>query len=330
VSRELVILGSASQVPTRHRNHNGYLVRFDEEVVLIDPGEGTQRQLLLADIPASAITTICVTHFHGDHCLGLPGVLQRMSLDGVLGPVPVCYPTEGQPYYDRLRHASIYEDHTEVTPVPVTPPDDGTVVPVRRSARAPVGLLAARLRHRVPTVGWRLEEDAGRTMLPDALTAAGIQGPDVSRLQRDGAIEVDGRRVHIDEVSVERPPQRVAIVLDTAWCDGALALADGVDLLLCEATFETAESGLLERAKHLSAWQAGRLAREAGVRQLVITHFSQRYPDTTRLVAQASEGFGSDVIAAVDLAKLPFPPRRSPVGASSVGGHGPGVRAVPA
>jgi ribonuclease Z len=81
--RELVVLGTASQAPTRSRNHNGYLLRWDGEGLLFDPGEGTQRQMIFAGVTASQITRICITHFHRDHCLGLPGVLQRMSLDRV-------------------------------------------------------------------------------------------------------------------------------------------------------------------------------------------------------------------------------------------------------
>ena len=82
-NRELVVLGTASQTPTRTRNHNGYLLRWEADGLLFDPGEGTQRQMLFAGVTASQITRICVTHFHGDHCLGLPGVLQRLSLDQV-------------------------------------------------------------------------------------------------------------------------------------------------------------------------------------------------------------------------------------------------------
>jgi ribonuclease Z len=102
VTRELAVLGTASQVPTRHRNHNGYVLRFDNEVILFDPGEGTQRQMLMAGLAVTPITRICVTHFHGDHSLGLPGVLQRISLDKVPHPVAVHYPAGG---HDLLRSA---------------------------------------------------------------------------------------------------------------------------------------------------------------------------------------------------------------------------------
>ena len=84
-NRELVVLGTAGQVPTRARNHNGYFLRWDDEGLLFDPGEGTQRQMLFAGGTAHQVTRVCVTHFHGDHSLGLPGVLQRMALDQVNG-----------------------------------------------------------------------------------------------------------------------------------------------------------------------------------------------------------------------------------------------------
>ena len=96
-NRELVILGTASQAPTRTRNHNGYFLRWDDEGLLFDPGEGTQRQMLFAGVTAHQITRGCVTHFHGDHCLGLPGVLQRMALDQVTATVEVAYPASREP-----------------------------------------------------------------------------------------------------------------------------------------------------------------------------------------------------------------------------------------
>jgi ribonuclease Z len=121
--RELVVLGTASQVPTRDRNHNGYLLRWDREGVLFDPGEGTQRQLTHAGVAVSTIRRVCITHAHGDHCLGLPGVLQRLSLDGIERPVDVHFPAEAATTIERLRSATPYED---VTPVRLRPTDSAT------------------------------------------------------------------------------------------------------------------------------------------------------------------------------------------------------------
>src|SRR5207237_1415408 len=238
-ARELVVLGTASQAPTRHRNHNGYLLRWDTEGVLFDPGEGTQRQLLLAGVASSAITRICVTHFHGDHCLGLPGVLQRLSLDRVAHPVDVWYPAAGQEFYDRLRRCALYDDPVDVRPHPAH--HEGVVGP----GPEPFALVAARLDHRTETVGWRVEEPDGRRMRPDRLAAAGITGPDVGRLQREGSlVTADGREVTLEAMSERRRGQVFAFVMDTRLCDAALALADGADLVVCESTFLARDADL--------------------------------------------------------------------------------------
>src|SRR5260370_21786342 len=113
-------LGTASQAPTRARNHNGYFLRWDAAGLLFDPGEGTQRQMLFAGVTASQLTGICVTHFHGDHCLGLPGVLQRMALDQVTHPVTVSYPAESGEFFGRLRHAALFRDGLTLAEHPVT------------------------------------------------------------------------------------------------------------------------------------------------------------------------------------------------------------------
>ena len=312
MSRELIVLGTASQVPTRTRNHNGYLLRWDATVTLFDPGEGTQRQMIHAGVPVSAVTRICVTHFHGDHCLGLPGVIQRMSLDGVSRQVPVCFPVGGAAYFERLRHASIFDDRVEVCPLPVPESTDGSLTLVLDDSTSATTLFAASLRHRVETVGWRVEERAGRTMLPDRLAEYGITGEAVGRLQRDGASTVGGRVVSIEEVSVDRPGQVFAFVMDTGWCDGALALARDADLLVCEATFAEEETDRAIEWGHLTARQAGRLASEAGVRRLVISHFSQRYPDVTPLAEEAAREFRGDVVVAEDLLRVAVPSQQRP------------------
>jgi ribonuclease Z len=301
-ARELVVLGTASQVPTRHRNHNGYLLRWDADGLLFDPGEGTQRQLLLAGVASSAITRICLTHFHGDHCLGLPGIVQRLSLDRVSHPIPVYFPASGQVYFDRLRTAAVFQDAAPLCPRPVA--GAGAVEP-----GPPFLLQARRLDHGIDTLGWRLEEPDGRRMLPERLEALGVMGPDVGRLQREGTVmTADGRRVALEEASEHRPGQRFAFVMDTRLCDAAFELAQGVDLLVCESTFLSQDAALAREYGHLTAAEAGRIAAEAGARRLVLTHFSQRYPDETPFLEEAAAVF-PDAVVARDLLRVPVPRR---------------------
>ncbi len=303
-ARELVVLGTASQAPTRYRNHNGYVLRWDGEGVLFDPGEGSQRQLVLAGVAASSITRICITHFHGDHCLGLPGVLARMTLDHVTRPVDVYFPAAGRLWFDRLRRSSVAERRVAVRAHPVR--GEATV-----AGPEPFRLVGRPLDHRTAAVGWRLEEPDGVRMLPDRLEALGVRGPDVAALIAAGSLSVGGRTVRLEDVSAPRRGQSVAFVMDTRWCDGALALAEGVDLLVCEATFlsSAGEDELADVSGHLTAAQAARLAATAGARRLVLTHFSQRHPDEQAFVDEARPIFG-DVVAARDLSVVPLPRRR--------------------
>jgi ribonuclease Z len=300
--RELVILGTASQAPTRRRNHNGYLLRFDDERILFDPGEGTQRQLALAGEAVAQLTRICISHFHGDHCLGLPGVVQRLGLDRVEREVPVHYPAGEDVHYERLRHATAFHDRSPAIAAPAT---EGVVV-----CRPSMTLSARWLAHRVPTLGWRLAEPDGRRMDPGALAERGIAGPDVGRLQREGRIEVDGRRVGVEEVSTPRRGQVVAVVMDTARCAAGADLAEGADLLLIESTFQEADADLAARYRHLTARQAGEIAARAGVRHLVLTHFSQRYADPSPFGEEAAAVFDGPITVAEDLDRIPLPPRR--------------------
>jgi ribonuclease Z len=320
--RDLVVLGTASQAPTRTRNHNGYLLRWDGTGVLFDPGEGTQRQLTLAGVPPTAITRVCLTHLHGDHCLGLPGILQRLALDGgETGPdgddgpgaLPVAFPASGRPYVERLADACVGR-RVAVRLEPVPP--DRASGPRRPELGAhpvdpgpPLAITARALDHRIDAVGYRLEEPAGRRMLPERLARAGIAGADIGTLQHEGVLRRADHVVTLEEMSEPRPGHAVAVVMDTRVCDAAVALAEGVDLLLCEATFLDADRHLAERYGHLTAGQAAAIARASGARHLVLTHFSARYPDLDGHRAEAEAVFPAVTIAR-DLTTVEIPRRR--------------------
>ncbi|MFF2845808.1 ribonuclease Z [Streptomyces sp. NPDC058001] len=298
--RELVVLGTASQVPTRHRNHNGYLLRWDGEGILFDPGEGTQRQMLRAGVAAHDINRICVTHFHGDHALGLAGVIQRINLDRVPHEVTVHYPVSGRRFFDRLRYATAYRETVRLTDSPVLAEGPLATAPGYR-------LETAHLSHPVDAYGYRLIEPDSRRMLPALLAEHGITGPDVGRLQREGTL----RGVTLDDVSEIRGGQRFAFVMDTRLCEGVYALAADCDMLVIESTFLRQDEQLAEDHGHLTAAQAAGVAVEVGVRHLVLTHFSQRYPDPAAFEEEARDaGFTGELTVAADLMRVSLPKRR--------------------
>ena len=303
-SRELFILGTASQVPTRARNHNAAYLRWDELGILIDPGEGTQRQMTLAGLAASQITHIFITHFHGDHCLGLASVIQRISLDRVAHTVEVHYPASGQVFFERLRYASIYYDQARIAPKPIARAA-GLVELARVGATR---LCAAPLDHGVDCFGLRLEEDAGQRMLPEALEQAGVRGPAIRDLLSKGELVVDGRRITVADVSAPRAGQAFAFVMDTRPCAGADTLARGADLLVCESTYLSSEREEAHAHHHMTAQQAAELAVRAGARRLVLTHFSQRYTTLEPFGVEARK-LHPDVVVAQDLQRVAVPKR---------------------
>jgi len=301
-AREIVMLGTASQAPTRDRNHNATLLRWDGRAVLFDPGEGTQRQFTRAGLSAASVTRICISHFHGDHCLGLPGMIMRLALDHGHLPVPIHYPGSGEEYFERLRFASAGQELLPVDARPIAAPgiihqDEMFTIRCRRLA------------HGIETFGFRLEEPDGRRFLPDRLQALGIEGAAVGRLRREGAILHEGRTIRIEEVSEFRAGQVVAYVLDTAWCDAAVELAADADVVVAESTFLSVDEHLAAEFGHMTARQAGRLARVAGARRLVLSHFSRRYDDVTAFGREARQEF-DDVVIATDFDRIPIPPRR--------------------
>jgi ribonuclease Z len=306
--REVIFLGTASQVPTRTRNHNAIFLRWDKLGILFDPGEGTQRQMLHAGIAATQITHIVITHFHGDHCLGLAAILQRVSLDRVPHPIEIIYPASGEEYFQRLRYAAIYHEQAELLPRPVVRGKSSAEELIVVSEREGTRLLACPLEHRIECFGYRLQEPDGQRMLPERLRAAGVHGPVVRELMQAGEILINGRRVGLEEVSVPRPGQSFALVMDTRPCRGAALLAAGADLLVCESTFLSSEAEEAHAYSHMTAAQAAELAQKARARCLALTHFSQRYTTLEGFAAEAS-AFFANVVVASDLARIPVPAR---------------------
>ncbi len=278
--RKLVILGTAAQVPTRDRNHSAYFLYWDHHGFLIDCGEGTQRQLTHFNVKASSITKIFITHFHGDHCLGLPGILQRIALDKVSHPVEVYFPASGQVFFERLRDASFFSNHLELVPRPVN--TDGIVFEDQS-----VRVEAYRLDHPLDTFGYRIKEKDTVSLLPDKLALHGLEGEEIGRLKVNGSITKANRSITLSEVSVPKTGQCVAFIFDTRHCENVFRLALKADLLVCESTFSAEHHDLADAYGHLTSIEAANIAKESASEHLILTHFSQRYMSVEHLYQEA-------------------------------------------
>lgn len=291
---ELTVLGSASQAPTRERGQGGYVLRWDDEWILFDPGEGCQRQLLYAHLSIAHITRVCITHFHGDHCLGLPGFLQSRALT-TERPLTLHYSAAQEVYVDRLLSCSVIDFDLHVHRQALTAP--------QAIATRHFELSCEQLDHPTPVIGYRLEAPAAVHMLPDRLEEYGVEGEAIAHIKEKGTVTVDGQAVQLAEVSEWRPGPSVAFVMDTAPCAGATRLAAGADLLICESTFLDGDAELAAAHGHMTATQAGKLAADAGAGLLVLTHFSGRYDDLAAFEEEAAR-YHPNVVAAHDLSTI--------------------------
>ncbi|MCF7851852.1 MAG: ribonuclease Z [Simkaniaceae bacterium] len=297
--RDLIILGTSSQQPTRKRNHGAYLLRWNNEGLLFDPGEGTQRQFIFADVAPPCVTRIFISHFHGDHCLGLGSMLMRLNLDKVKHPIHCYYPASGKKYFDRLRYSTSYHETIKVIEHPI---EHEGVVHQDQSF-----VIEARfLKHGIHNIAYRVTEPDELKFDKEKLKARGIRGIAMRELLEHKKITIGDQTVLIEEVSRIRKGDSFAIVLDTKPCQAAIEIAKGAKLLLCEATYLNEHKHLAEEYLHLTAAQAAEIAQSAGVQQLVLTHYSARYSDSKRHEEEAQKIF-PHTIAAEDIMNIPFP-----------------------
>jgi ribonuclease Z len=298
MTRDLTILGCSSQQPTRRRNHGAYLLRWNNEGFLFDPGEGTQRQFIFANVAPTTVTRIFISHFHGDHCLGLGSMLMRLNLDKIIHPVHCYYLASQKKYFDRLRYATIYHEKIQVIEHPVA---EAGIVEENEQFR----IEAEFLHHGVENIGWRITESDTRKFDQEKLKLFGVHGPLVRELQEKGELFIHDKKVTLDQVSWIRKGDSFAYVVDTLPCPGALKLAQQANLLLCESTYLEEHKELALLHHHLTAKQAATIAKEAGAQQLILTHFSARYPVSKPFEQEARMIF-PNTYAAEDLKVFPF------------------------
>lgn len=304
-SVQITFLGTSSGVPTRSRNVSSVALRLPQrsELWLFDCGEGTQHQFLRSDLRVSQLRRIFVTHMHGDHVFGLPGLLASLGLAGTCQGIDLHGPDPLRGYLEGVLHASScrigYPLRTHR---------------VREAAHsgAPIYeddellVRCAPLTHRVPAYGYRVETKPrpGRFDVEKARALGIPPGPIYARLKAGGSVTLDdGRSIRGEDLcGPEQPGNSVVYCTDTVFCEAAVELARGADLLIHESTFSHADADLAIARGHSTSTMAAQTAHEAGVRRLVLTHLSPRYlpgnpttPDD--LLAEARAIFAATQVA---------------------------------
>jgi ribonuclease Z len=307
VDFDVVFVGTAGSMPTAQRAPSATLVRRGGERLLFDCAEGTQRQLLRSDIGLVDLPEIFVTHFHADHFLGLPGMLKTFALRGREVPLTIYGPRGLAELMGSLRR--IFGRLTY--PYEIIELHAGDVLP-----RDEYELRVFPVRHGVSAIGFALVEH-GRPGRFDVATADRLgvpYGPERGLLQRGEAVTLANGSVVLPEAVLgpARPGRKLVLSGDTAPVQSVVDAAVGADLLVHEATFCEDAADRARETEHSTAAEAARVARDAGVKLLALTHLSNRYTGGD-IEREAREIFADTVVPRdFDLVELPFPERGAP------------------
>lgn len=288
--KDIIILGSSSQQPTRKRNHGAYLVRWNETGLLFDPGEGTQRQFIYANIAPTCVNKIFVSHFHGDHCLGLGSMLMRLNLDKVTHPIHCYYPKSHQKNFDYLRYGCVYHETIDVVEHPIA--KDGLV-----DKDDKFKIEAFFVEHGIDSIAYKITEHDRVKFHKDKLKEFKIFGPSVRELEEKGQIKVDGKTVKLEDVSYIKKGESLAVILDTRYFDKLIEIAKDAKVLICESTFLDEQKELANKYMHMTAKEAALVAKKANVQKLILTHFSARYNDLSLFEKEARAVFENSYVA---------------------------------
>lgn len=303
MSLRVVFLGTAGSVPTPARALPAIAIQRKDELIMFDCGEGVQRQMIQAGVGFHRKTKVFITHLHGDHVLGLPGILQTMSLLDRKQKLEVYGPIGIQAFIHAIQRTVQF---ALTFPVETTEIDEAGFVCEEKEYQIQV----VQTDHVVPSLAYALiEKPRPGRFSPEKAKALGVpEGPLWSQLQHGKKVEIAGGKVVKPEqvVGAPRPGRKIVYSGDTRPTKSLAELAKNADLLIHDATFD---DELLERAQedgHSTPSQAAETAKKARVKRLILIHISARYKNTRILLEQARKIF-ANVDVAKDFMKIEIP-----------------------
>lgn len=293
---EITFLGTSCMMPTKDRNHAGISFSFGSENILFDCGEGTQRQLKIAGISLMKITKLVISHWHGDHVLGIPGLIQSMSASDYKGKLKIYGPIGTKARIEAILNAYVFENKLDYEIFEI---NEGEIINTENFI-----VEAYSLEHGIEAFGYRIIEKDRLRINVSYVEKIGIpQGPLLGKLQEGKDIEFKGKKIHSKDATTKVEGRIVGLITDTVFCSGCLKIANNADLLISEAAYD---SSLEEKAieyKHMTAKQAGQIASQNNVKKLVLFHYSQRYKTTDIILEDAKQVF-DNTVAAFDFMKV--------------------------
>jgi ribonuclease Z len=293
---EIIFLGTASMVPTKERNPQAILISYGSEGVLVDCGEGTQRQMKITGIKLTKITKILISHWHGDHVLGLPGLMQSLGASDYNKTLRIYGPRGTKKRIEILREMFIFDRNIKV--------EVNEVRGGKFFENDDFILEAVPLEHGIPTLGFNFIEKGKRKIDLKKTKKLGIpEGPLLGKLQSGKVVVWKGKKIRPDDTTYIEKGKKITIITDTLLCNNCYRAAKNADLLVCEATYSSSLEDKGEEYSHMTARQAAQIANKADAKKLVLTHFSARYKNTQEIEEDARNVF-DNIICAKDFMRI--------------------------
>jgi ribonuclease Z len=288
----ILFLGTGGSFPTIKRNVSSVAVKRGGEIILFDCGEGTQRQFQKSNLSYMQISKIFITHFHGDHFLGIPGLIQTMQLNDRDIPLHIFGPYGIDELVSKLLSLGYFKPNYKIVTKAV---DEGTKLDFEDYY-----IRALRVKHGVPALAYSLEEKMrpGKFNKPKALGLGIPEGPLFGKLQRGESVSLEnGRIIEPDEVlGPSRKGRKIVISGDTTPMKEMIDFAKNADVLIHEATFDSTLENTSIEYGHTTAYQAAEIAKKSNVEKLYLTHISPRYMNNELMEEDARKIFKNSYI----------------------------------
>lgn len=286
---EITFLGTGSMQPTKRRNHSAIVLSYKNENILFDCGEGTQRQMRIAGIKPAKITRLCISHWHGDHVFGIPGLLSSIGADKPDTTLHLYGPPGTKEYLQHFLKSFVAKDIIKHV---IKEVKEGTFF-----ENEEFQLAAQPLKHSAPCIGFSFIEKDHRRIDVVKAQQMGLSGTILGKLQQGKDITVKGKKITAEEVTIVIPGKKISYIADTVPCEGAEELAKDADLLISEGTHLDEIKEKTEKYMHLTVKQAALIASENNAKKLIITHLSQRYKSPSEILEEAKTYFPNSIVA---------------------------------
>ncbi len=266
---DVVFLGTASAVPSKKKNHTGLLIKTDKHKILLDCGEGIQRQFKLAEEIPTRLTHILLTHWHEDHTLGLTGLLKTMGMNSYAQTLKIYGPKHTKEKIELLQRIySPFKINLEIKEV-----ESGQVYEDKD-----IKIEAQHMDHGIPTLAYKIIVKEVKRLDKARLKKLKLpSSPLIGDLQRGKDIMFNGKKIKSKDVTYTQEGKTLTIILDTAMNNHAINFAKNSDLLICESTYMQNEEEQAREYKHLTTEQAATIAKKAKVKKLALVHVSEKH-----------------------------------------------------